>query len=509
MLSEVSPKIAISKSHLSIDRTVNTLDNTPLDEKSITVKKAENYSDWYTQVITKSGFIDYSSISGMIVFRPDAYFAWEVIKQAVDERLKADGVQNVYFPMLIPEKLLLKEKEHIEGFSPEVAWVTQGGQSQLEERLAIRPTSEAIMYDSYARWIRSWRDLPIRHNQWNSVIRWEFKHPTPLLRSREYLWNEGHSVFATESEAVAERDRILGIYREVLKDFLAIPGIVGKKTDSEKFAGGQASYSIEHLMPDGRAIQGPDHHQDGQNFSRAFGIRFLNKDEEYSNPYQNTYAISTRELGVLVLLHGDDKGIVMPPKLARIQVVIIPIYGKQNQENVLGYCRNISTSLSEKFRVYLDDSDAYSPGWKYNEYELRGVPLRIEIGAREEKNRSLTVVRRDTGEKLQVTETEVGTRLTELLEEIHNNLYRKALDYLNSHITETGDFGELKRIIDGKGGFVQSPWCGSAECEAKIKEESGAKATNMPMEVQDNAKGKRCVYCGEEAKHIVNFARSY
>lgn len=479
------------------------------DEKSITVKKSENFSEWYTQVITKSEFVDYSSVSGMIVFRPDAYFAWETVKQAVDERLKADGVQNVYFPMLIPEKLLDREKEHIEGFSAEVAWVTQGGQSQLEERLAIRPTSEAIMYESYSKWVRSWRDLPIRHNQWNSVIRWEFKHPTPLLRNREFLWNEGHSVFATEEEAIAERDRILGIYREVLRDYLAIPGIVGRKTDTEKFAGGQASYSIEHLMPDGKAIQGPDHHQDGQNFARAFDIKFLNRNEEYSYPFQNTYAITTRELGVIVLLHGDDKGLVMPPKLSRIQIVIVPIYGRQNQEVVLDYCRKVRDFLSARFRTYLDDSDAYSPGWKYNEYELKGVPVRIEIGSREQKGESLTVVRRDTSEKSTIPLAGSVNRISELMDSIHDNLYRRALEYLNSHITKTDDYSDLKRIVEGKGGFVQSPWCGSADCEAKIKEETGAKATNMPLDTQENAKGKKCIYCGKEAKHIVNFARSY
>ncbi|MEM0156017.1 MAG: proline--tRNA ligase [Thermoplasmataceae archaeon] len=479
------------------------------DEKSITVKKSENFSEWYTQVITKSEFVDYSSVSGMIVFRPDAYFAWEAIKRAVDERLRADGVQNVYFPMLIPEKLLDREKEHIEGFSAEVAWVTQGGKSQLEERLAIRPTSEAIMYESYSKWVRSWRDLPIRQNQWNSVIRWEFKHPTPLLRNREFLWNEGHSVFATEEEAIAERDRILGIYSEVLRDYLAIPGIVGRKTDTEKFAGGQASYSIEHLMPDGKAIQGPDHHQDGQNFARAFDIKFLNRNEEYSYPFQNTYAITTRELGVIVLLHGDDKGLVMPPKLSRIQVVIVPIYSRQNREAVLDYCMKVRDSLSDKFRIYLDDSDEYSPGWKYNEYELKGVPLRIEIGAREQKGESLTVVRRDTSEKSIIPIANAGNRVSELMDSIHNNLYRRALEYLKSHITKTDDYAELKTIIGGKGGFVQSPWCGSAECEAKIKDETGAKATNMPLDAQGDVQGKKCIYCGKEARHIVNFARSY
>lgn len=480
-----------------------------VDEKSITVTRSENFSEWYTQVITKSEFVDYSSVSGMIVFRPDAYFAWDAIKNAVDERFRADGVLNVYFPMFIPERLLNREKEHIEGFEAEVAWVTRGGKSELEERLAVRPTSEAIMYESYSKWIRSWRDLPIRHNQWNSVVRWEFKHPTPLLRSREYLWNEGHSVFATEEEAVAERDRILGIYDEVLRDYLALPGIVGRKTDSEKFAGGVASYSIEHLMPDGRAIQGPDHHQDGQNFAKAFDITFLDKDETFKHPYQNTYAISTRELGVLVCVHGDDRGLVMPPRLARIQVVIVPIYGKDNQEDVLEYSRKIADQLKDKFRVQLDGSDAYSPGWKFNEYELRGVPVRLEIGKKELRDGTVTIARRDTLKKQTSSLSGLPEEIQSIMEDIHRNLYNKALEYLNSHITATDDFDKLKSVVEEKGGFVQAPWCGSGDCETRIREESGAKATNMPLDAQADLNGKKCVYCKKDAKHVVNFARSY
>lgn len=479
------------------------------DEKPITIKREENFSDWFVQVITKSEFVDYSSVSGGTIFREDSYYAWEVIQRAVDDRFKADGVSNVYFPMFIPEKLLNKEKEHIEGFRAEVAWVTHGGNTKLEERLAIRPTSEAIMYESYAKWIRSWRDLPFRHNQWNSVVRWEFKHPTPLLRSREFLWNEGHSVFATEDEASQEGPRILAIYTDVLKEYLALPGILGKKTDSEKFAGGLASYSIEHLMPDGKAIQGPDHHQDGQNFAKAFEIQFLDKDNNYSYPYQNTYAISTRELGVMVSIHGDNKGLVIPPKLARIQIVIVPIFDKKNKDAVIDFSKSIAGKLEGKFRVLIDDSDAYSPGWKFNNWELKGVPVRLEIGMKEVEKKTVTAARRDLLKKSVHSEENILKDVTELMENINSTLYERALKYLNDHIFPADTFSEMKDIVEARKGFAQSPWCGSDLCEAKIKEETGGKITNMPLDVQDHAKGKKCVICGEDAKHIANIARSY
>ncbi len=479
------------------------------DEKPITIKKEDNFSDWFIQIITKSEFVDYSSVSGGTIFREDSYFAWETIQRAVDDRFKADGVSNVYFPMFIPEKLLNKEKEHIEGFQAEVAWVTHGGNTKLEERLAIRPTSEAIMYESYSKWIRSWRDLPIRHNQWNSVVRWEFRHPTPLLRSREFLWNEGHSVFATEEEAAQEGPRILDIYTEVLKEYLALPGIRGKKTDSEKFAGGLSSYSIEHLMPDGKAIQGPDHHQDGQNFAKAFDITYLDADNNYRHPYQNTYAISTRELGVMVSIHGDNKGLVIPPKLARVQVVIVPIFDKKNRDSVMSYCKNVARMLKERFRVLIDDTDAYSPGWKFNNWELKGVPVRLEIGMKEVEKKQVTAARRDLLKRSTYREDEILEDITELMEDINSTLYKRALEYLETHVFAADTFDEMKDIVKGRRGFAQSPWCGSEKCETRIKEETGGKITNMPLDAQDGSKGKKCLVCGEDAKHIANIARSY
>ncbi len=474
---------------------------------SLTAKKGENITEWYTQVIINSEFVDYSAVSGMMVYRPDSYFAWDSLKEATDKLLKEAGVQDVYFPLFIPERFLTKESEHVKGFSPEVAWITHAGQSELSERLAVRPTSETIMYDSFSRWVRSWRDLPIKFNIWASVVRWEFKHPTPLLRSREFLWNEGHSAFATLEEAEEERKVILDIYEKILHDYLALPGIRGRKTDSEKFAGAVASYSIEHLMPDGWVLQGPDHHSDGQNFAKAFEIKFLDKDGNKKYVYQNTYAISTRELGAMVLTHGDDKGLVLPPKLARIQIVLVPIYNDVKKEEVLNYSRTVYETLKDSFRTYLDNREEYSPGWKYNEWEMKGIPVRIEIGQREVDSKSVTSVRRDTGKKENIKLELLKDSLVSLLDNIHTNLYKKALEFLESHTFAVKSYDELKKLAGN--GIVQAPWCGSDECESKVKEETGAKITNLPMNVQEKAKGERCVYCGKEAKHIANFAKSY
>ncbi len=478
-------------------------------EDGITVKKEENFSEWYTQIISKSEFVDYTSVSGCLAFRPDGYFAWEMIQKSTNALLSDAGINNVYFPLLIPEKLLSKEKEHIKGFNPEVAWVTQTGNSKLDERLAIRPTSETIMYESYSKWIRSWRDLPMRYNQWNSVVRWEFKHPTPLLRSREFLWNEGHTAFATKEEAESERDTILNIYLSILNDYLALPGIIGKKTDSEKFAGAEASYSIEHMLPDGASIQGPDFHMDGQNFSKPFGIKFLNKEGKIDYVYQNTFAISTRELGVMLSVHGDNKGLIIPPKLARIQVVIIPIYNNDSKDPVIKSAKELSKKLSEKVRVFVDDNDAYSPGWKFHEWELKGVPIRIEIGERDIKADKVVVYRRDNSKKQDVKMADLTKEIESLLEEIHQNLYDRALKLLKSSIHEVHDYPELKKIITVTGGFAEAPWCGSFKCEEKVKNETKGKISNMPLHIQEKSKGKRCIVCGEEAKHMAYFAKSY
>jgi len=472
------------------------------------IKKSEDFSEWYTQILINSEFIDYSAVSGCIVFRPDSYFVWDTLRSAVDALFKEAGIQNVYFPLFIPEKLLEKEKQHVKGFAPEVAWVTAAGNTTLNERLAIRPTSETIMYYNYSKWIRSWRDLPLRLNQWNTVVRWEFKHPTPLIRSREMMWNEGHTVFASKEEAESERDVVLGIYDKALKEYLALPGIMGQKTNSEKFAGAVASFSIEHLIPDGWACQGPDFHLDGQNFAKAFDISFINKAGKKEYAYQNTFAISTRELGVMVAIHGDDKGLIIPPKLARIQVVIVPIYNDKNKQKIISYSKDVYDSIKKSFRAHLDDSDAYSPGWKFNEWELKGIPIRIEIGQKEVDFGGFVAVRRDNGEKTSIKLPDANKKLNELLSSIHDHLYEKAKKFLQEHTHKVDSHNELKKAI-AKGGFAEVPWCGSEECEQKIKEETSAKATNIPFDKVGQEKDKKCIYCGKKAKHIVDFARSY
>ena len=394
----------------------------------------------------------------------------------------------------------------MKGFSPEVAWVTQAGDSKLEERLAIRPTSETLMYEVISRWVRSWRDLPLRLNQWNNVVRWEFRHPTPLLRSREFLWNEGHTVFATEGEAMAERDEILRIYKTITEEYLALPGLVGKKTDAEKFAGATASYSIEHLMPDGKAIQGPDFHSDGQNFAKAFEITFVDRNGQKQFAWQNTWAISTREIGVMLAIHSDDKGLIVPPRVALFQVVIVPIFDEESRERVLKQAEKLRARLEETTSVKLDDRDHLTPGRKFNEWELKGVPLRVEIGPRDLAKRQVVLARRDNGKKRQVTMASAAREVARELKEIQKDLYQRALSFLEEHTYTAETFEQLKSSLKN-GGIVRAPWCLSPDCEAKVKEETGAKIINLPMD-QKGTKS-RCVNCGREAGVIANFAKSY
>ncbi|MGI0141970.1 MAG: proline--tRNA ligase [Candidatus Micrarchaeales archaeon] len=479
-----------------------------VDEKGITVKKAENFSEWYVQVLTKSEFIDYTDVSGALAYRPAAYAAWQMITDAVDKEFKRIGIQNVYFPLFIPEKYLEKEKEMLKGFTPEVAWVTHAGDTKLSERLAVRPTSETIMYASYSKWIRSWRDLPLRYNQWNNVVRWEFKDPTPLIRGREFLWNEGHTVFATEKEASAERDVILSIYETVLKEYLALPGIVGQKTAKEKFPGAIASYSIEQLMPDMLVVQGPDFHADGQTFSKAFDIKFLDKEGKTSYAWQNTYAITTRELGVMAATHSDDKGLVLPPKVAHIQVAIVPIYRDENREDVLKFARKVAGLLGDEFRIKIDDREGYTPGFKFADWELRGIPLRVEIGPKDMEKKQVVLVRRDTGAKSETDLGNIATKVNVILKDIHNNLYKKAEEFMVANIhTNVKSYSEFKKVMKEKGGIIHAPWCEDQSCEDKIKEETGAKITNMPF--KSCPLEPKCIYCNKKAKKMANFAKSY
>jgi len=476
-------------------------------QEGITAKKAQDFDEWYTQAIIKSELADYSPVSGCLVYRPSGYAIWEKIHDAADREFKKAGVQNAYFPLLIPERLLSKEQEHVEGFAPEVAWVTEAGNSKLDERLAIRPTSETIIYEVVRKWIRSWRDLPLRLNLWNSVIRWEFKHPTPFLRGREFLWNEGHTMFASREDADAERDQILGIYKRVTEDFLALPGLVGRKTDKEKFAGAVATFSIEYVMPDGKAIQGPDFHSDGQNFSKAFELSFIDQQGEKQFVWQNTWAITTRVIGVMIAVHGDDKGLILPPKVAPIQVVIVPIVNDETRSKVLEEAKRIRDLLQDSYSVRLDDRDFLTPGRKFNEWELRGVPLRLEIGPRDISQGQVVLVRRDTSMKRAAKIIEVVAEVGRELDEIQRNLLAHAEETLRASVRSAKTYEELKEMLAKHGGVVQAAWCGSPECEEKVKAETGAKIVNIPFD-QATEVGP-CVLCGSPGKMIANFAKSY
>ena len=476
-------------------------------QEGMTAKKGENFDEWYTQVILKAELADYSPVSGCMVYRPSGYAIWENVQKATDAEFKEAGIANSYFPIFIPERLLKKEAEHVQGFAPEVAWVTQAGGSELDERLAIRPTSETLMYEVVSKWIRSWRDLPLRLNQWNNVVRWEFKHPTPFLRTREFLWNEGHTLFATREDADAEREEIMGIYRRITEDFMALPGYMGRKSKSETFAGAEATYSIEHLLPDGKAIQGPDWHSDGQNFSKVFDISFVDQNGDKQFAWQNTWAISTREIGVMLAVHSDDRGAVVPPKLSAIQVVLVPIVNDESKEAVLAESRKLMEKLRGRFRTFLDDRDHLTPGRKFNEWELKGVPLRIEFGPRDMKDRQAILVRRDTGGKRVVRVTRLAEEVDAELEAIHAGLFEKAKKALAGKTHEVSTLAELKKVLAQKGGIVRLPWCGKVECEAKMKEETGGKILNIPL---DQGKPEAaCAVCGSGANSLVNFGKSY
>ncbi len=476
-------------------------------EVGITVKKADDLSEWYTQAIIKSGLVDYTDVSGCIAFRPDGYALWENIQKEVDFQLKKIGIKNVYFPLLIPEKFLNKEAEHLAGFSPEVAWVTHTGNTKLSERLAVRPTSETVMYPSYSKWIQSHRDLPMRYAQWNSVVRWEFKHPVPLLRSREFLWVEGHTVFAKKEEAEAEMREIIKIWEDFSRNFMALPFLTGQKSKSETFAGAEYTWTLEYYLPNGKAIQGPDAHFDGQNFAKAFDIMFLDESKNRQYAYQNTWAITTRMIGTMVAIHGDDKGLVLPPYLAPTQAVIVPIFFK-DMNLVLTEAKKIQGQLAGDFRVILDDRTEYTPGWKFNEWEMKGVPVRIEIGPKDVEKKQVVLVRRDTGVKSFVKITELKKALSDLLGDINTNLYTRAKKFLDDNIVETKDWAEFLNAIKNKK-MVYSPWCGETECEEWIKDKTdGAKTINIPLNLPKKI-SEKCPQCGKPAKVWCYFAKSY
>lgn len=480
-----------------------------MSDIGLTIKKSEDFSEWYTQVVVKSGLADYAPVKGCMIFRELSYAIWEKLQEIFNARIKTTGHRNVYFPMFIPESFLRKEAEHFQGFVPEVAWVTIGGETPLEEKLAIRPTSETIMYTTYAKWIRSWRDLPLKLNQWNSVVRWETKATKLFLRTREFLWQEGHTAHATKEEADKEVMEILNVYKDLMENYLAIPVLAGRKTENEKFAGALYTTTLEAIMPDGKALQMATSHQLGQNFAKVFDIKFIGEDEKEHYVWQTSWGFSTRVIGALVMVHGDDKGLVLPPKVAPIHVVIIPIlYKGADEEAILAKARETCAKLREKgITATIDDRKEYTPGWKFNDWELKGVPLRIEIGPRDFKQKQLTLVRRDTFEKNIAKEEEAISAVEKLLDEIQQSLFNKAKKFLEEKITIVKTYEEFKKVLREKGGFIRACWCSSPNCEDKIKEETGATIRMIPFEREEIFAD--CIYCGQKAKEVAYFARSY
>ncbi len=465
----------------------------------------KDFAQWYTDVILKTELVDYAPVKGFMVIRPYGYAIWENIQAAYDKRFKETGHKNLYFPLLIPESLLEKEAEHVEGFAPEVAWVTHGGKERLAERLAIRPTSETIICSMYAKWLTSWRDLPFLYNQWCSVVRWE-KSTRPFLRTSEFLWQEGHTIHETYDEAQAETLQMLDIYREVAEEYMAIPMIVGQKSEQEKFAGAFATYTMEALMHDGKALQAGTSHNLGQHFTKAFDITFTGRDGKLAYPYHTSWGVSTRLIGGLIMVHGDNNGLVLPPKVAPIHVIVIPV--AQHKEGVLDKANEIKAQLGKQFRVEIDDSEGYSPGWKFNQWEMKGVPIRLEIGPRDIENKQVIAARRDNGEKVALPMDNLNESIASLLDEIQQNLFNKALKMREEKTFTATNMEDFSRIIKETPGFIKAMWCGDADCEDRVKEETGATIRCIPFE-QEDLGTKKCICCDKEADKMVYFARAY
>jgi prolyl-tRNA synthetase len=468
--------------------------------------RSQDFSRWYLDVVRRAELADYSPVKGCMVIRPYGYAIWELIQQSLDRRIKATGHVNAYFPLFIPESLLTKEAAHVEGFAPQVAYVTHGGGEELEERLVVRPTSEAIFGTMYAQWIQSWRDLPVLINQWANVVRWE-KVTRPFLRTTEFLWQEGHTAHETEAEAEEETLKILELYKETVETELAMPVVAGRKSESEKFAGALRTYSIEALMGDGRALQAGTSHNLGQNFAKAFDIKFQARDKSVQYVWGTSWGVTTRLIGAAIMVHGDDSGLVLPPRIAPYQMVIVPI-GRDNwRETVLPRAREIQDLLvAAGFRVTLDQRDE-RPGWKFSEWELRGVPLRIEIGPRDIEKSQVLIARRDTREKLGIPVDGLAARVREILDDVQRNLFERALKFREEHMRRVESYDEFKEVLEGRPGFVIAPWCGSATCEAQIKTDTQATIRNIPM--TGTGPVGRCVRCDNPAQVEAWFAKAY
>ncbi len=464
----------------------------------------EDFAQWYTDVCIKSELIDYTTVKGCMVIRPYGYAIWENIQRILDGMFKETGHENVCMPMSIPESLLQKEKDHVEGFAPEVAWVTHGGSEKLEERLCVRPTSETLFCDHYKNIIQSWRDLPKLYNQWVSVVRWE-KTTRPFLRSREFLWQEGHTIHATAEEAQAETVKMLNVYAEFCEKYLCMPVVKGVKTQKERFAGAVDTYTIEALMHDGKALQSGTSHYFGDGFAKAFDIQYTDKENKLSYPHQTSWGMTTRLIGAVIMSHGDDNGLVLPPAIAPKQVMIIPI--AQHKEGVLDKANELFERLKKQFRMGIDVSDQ-SPGWKFAEYEMKGVPLRLEIGPKDIENNQCVLVRRDNREKTFVSLDNLEAEITRLLDEIASNLYNTALARREQMTYDVTTLDEMKETADNKPGFIRALWCEERECEDQLKEVAGVTSRCMPLGLQENISGK-CVCCGKPAKKLVYWGKAY
>ena len=482
-------------------------------EKERTLKeitpRSEDFSQWYLDVVLKAEMADYGPVKGCMVIRPYGFAVWEAMQADLDRRIKETGHVNAYFPLFIPKSFLEKEKAHVEGFSPECAWVTVGGGEELEEPLAIRPTSEAMICSMYAKWVRSWRDLPVLINQWANIVRWE-KVTRPFLRTTEFLWQEGHTLHGTEEEAEEETMRMLGVYRSFYEEMLAVPVVPGRKSESEKFAGALRTYSVEALMGDGKALQGATSHNLGQHFSTAYGIEYLDRNQERAKPWSTSWGASTRMIGGLIMTHGDESGLVLPPRVAPYQVVIVPIPPRKGDWNeaVLPRTREVLATLrASGIRAHLDDRDTQQPGFKYADWEMRGVPLRLELGPKDIEKDQCVLVRRDTREKAFVPLAGAAARIRELLDQIQKDLLARARKFVADNTTRVSSWDEFRQIMAGRRGFIIAGWCGDAECEAKIKQETKATVRVIPLEGE--ARPGSCVRCGRPSPQEVYFAQAY
>ncbi len=463
----------------------------------------KDFPQWYTDVVKKAELADYSSLKGCMIIKPYGYAIWELLQRQLDDRFKETGHENVYMPMFIPESLLQKEKDHVEGFAPEVAWVTQGGENELPERICVRPTSETLFCDHYSHVIQSYRDLPKLYNQWCSVVRWE-KTTRPFLRTTEFLWQEGHTAHATAEESQTETIKMLNVYSDFCKDVLAIPVIKGEKTEKERFAGAKNTYTIESLMHDGKALQSGTSHNFGDGFARAFGIQYTDKNNELQYVHQTSWGVSTRLMGAIIMVHGDNSGLKLPPAIAPIQVVIVPI--AMHKEGVIEKAEELTARLKSVARVKADLTDK-TPGWKFSEYEMKGVPIRLEVGPKDIEQNQVVLVRRDTGEKQVVSMDGLEETIPALLQEIQTNLYEKALKNLQENTYPATNMEEFEDILDNTPGFVKAMWCGNRACEDEIKELTGATSRCIPFEQEEIS--DTCVCCGEKAKYMLYWGRAY